>query len=130
MKRKRAFECGHRGCGAFCHRCKQRFDKLARESMKRVKWKAAISSSPVTLGHLPIRVAKKSLQLFCKLRGGASYTELHGKRMLALGHREIISIPVDYAHRLICKYCCGSLIPVEVISHETYNGRIRSNCWS
>lgn len=61
---------------------------------------------------------------------GRPYLDFKGKRMITMGQREIISIPVGRRYRLICCEKSGTLKFVEVISHEEYNSRLASGGWS
>ena len=129
MKRKNRFNCGHAGHGQFCHRCQQREMILARDSEKRSKRMATLDAAPIPLTHLPKHVAIKTLRLLATLSDGTKYSNVYGKRLKAIGQREIVSIPVNYAFRLICEYYAGTLLPIEVLSHEKYNGRLKTNGW-
>jgi hypothetical protein len=93
-------------------------------------WADRLKSSPVELDHLPKEVAQKALTVIGELNNGRPYQDLKGKRMITMGQREIISIPVGRRYRLICCDKKSSLECIEVISHEDYNNRLTSGGWS
>ena len=119
---KKKFPCGHVGNGKFCHRCAQE-EKRTQEEEERKRehaknkhdWGERISLSPVRLDHLPIEIAKKSLQVINKLNNGGKYQVVQGKRLVAMGKRHIISIRIGQRYRLICRESQKSLDYVEVI---------------
>ncbi len=138
--RIKTFPCGHSGKGQFCHRCKQleherqaasaqRAASEAARSEERQQWQERLAAAPLDLSLLPRNAAEKCLQVIERLRQGTSYMELQGKRLSAMNQRTIISIPLGWSFRLICREQEGSLEFVEAISHETYNNRLASGGW-
>ena len=138
--RNKTFPCGHTGKGQFCHRCKQadaqrQAASAARQaadmvrSEQRQQWQERLENAPVALKHLPRNAQEKCLQVVDKLQHGTSYMELQGKRLSPMNQREIISIPLGWSFRLICREAAGQLEFVEAISHETYNNRLASGGW-
>ena len=127
--RKRTFPCGHRGKGQYCHRCEEVSD--ARLKSKRVKenWGKTLSQAPISLDKLPRDIAIKSLRIIQGIETGKSLCEFRGKRLVAMGQRGVISIPIARKYRMVCTDQGGMLEYLEVISHETYSNRISSGGW-
>lgn len=127
--RKRRFPCGHVGRGQYCHRCAQ--EKQAREQARaaRQAWAERLAAAPVALESVPRHVAEKVLQIIAELEQGKRYQDFKGKRLALMGQRDVISIPVGWSHRLICREGEAGLEYVEVISHETYNKRLAAGGW-
>lgn len=88
-----------------------------------------MAQAPVSLEHVPRPIATKALHVIEKLAQGADYRQFHGKRLVAMGQRTIVSIPLGWGHRLICREEGARLGPIEVLSHETYNTRLASGGW-
>ena len=123
---KKKFPCGHVGKGQYCHRCKAKDDAVEQKKKEREAKVNALKNDldvGVDLSGLPEQVAKKAAQIIRKLNSGVSYTDLHGKRLTAWDHN-IISIQLGSSYRILCKDDGGNVTPVEVLSHEQYNGRI------
>ena len=127
---KKTFPCGHRGKGAFCHRCKQKEDRHREAAQARAAWRRKLDAAPVALGHLPKEVAERALQVVEQLERGTPHMELQGKRLSRMGQRHVVSVPIGQRYRLICKDRGGACVPVEVITHETYNNRLASGGWA
>lgn len=75
-------------------------------------------------------VAEKALQIMEDLGNGGSYLDFKGKRLVAMGQREVISVPIGQRYRLICIEQNGELRYLEVLSHEEYNNRLKSGGWT
>ncbi len=127
--RKKTFPCGHRGKGAFCHRCKQEEEIHQKKLKRKSAWNEKIKSSPIDLSHLPKKVAEKTLSIIEMISTGVNYHSLKGKRLVSMRQREVISIPVGWSYRLICFEKDGALNVVEVLSHEDYNNKLSSGGW-
>jgi hypothetical protein len=121
---KKVFPCGHRGKGKYCHRCAEE----QRQQADRDRHKNAVAAAPIELGHVPDYVQRKALQYIASLEQGDPYEQFRGKRLTHL-NREIISIPLPGDYRLIYREKDATLIPLEVITHETYNRRLSTNIW-
>jgi len=100
--RKKTFPCGHIGKGQYCHRCAQEETQKRKVAQAKSNWDDRLKSSPVQLDHLPKDVAEKALQVVTELADGKTYLDFKGKRMVTLGQRQVISIPVGRRYRLIC----------------------------
>ncbi len=137
MARKKTFDCGHTGYGKFCHRCadeeRRRREKQSRKEQKkqqRQAWQEHLAAAPVSLDHVPPKTARKVLETIEKLRRGqATYMQLNGKRLITMGQRNIISIPIGWSWRLVCEDTDDGLVFLEVLSHEAYNNKISSGGW-
>ena len=118
-RRKKLFNCGHRGYGQICHRCEQ--EKAEWEEIKRSKneWEESFTQDPINLRTLPKNVVMKARNIIKGLATCQNYRDFHGKR---LRHdRFVISIPVTRNYRLLCRDHGSILVPEEVVSHEDYN---------
>lgn len=128
--RKKTFKCGHIGKGQYCHRCVQEENQKRKAAQAKSEWNDQLSTSPIQLDHLPKKVAKKALFVIMNLKKGKSIQYLRGKRMVTIGQRQVISIPIGIHYRLICCDKNGSLAYIEVITHEEYNNRLSSGGWA
>ena len=128
--KKKLFPCGHRGKGKFCHRCKEEGHLKLESRRIKEEWKETLSRAPVQLNDLPRDVAEKSLMVIQGIETGKSHIEFKGKRLVAMGKRGVISIPIARKYRMVCTDKGGMLKYIEVISHEIYNNRISSGGWS
>ena len=127
--RKKKFSCGHTGKGKYCHRCKHEAE-LNRSSKKiKQEWDDQLSAMPISLDHVPEKIAKKTIQIINKLSSGENYQLFRGKRLAKMGQRQTISIPIGRRYRLICSENKGIFTYIEVISHENYNIRLSSGGW-
>jgi len=128
--RKKKFPCGHAGKGQYCHRCAQVQASIQQSHEERKAWADRVRTAPVPLDDsIPRRVAEKVLQIIAELAKGKPYQDFRGKRLVTLGQREVISVPIGWSYRLICRETCGRLEYLEVISHETYNRRLSDGGW-
>ncbi len=129
--RRKKFPCGHRGRGQYCHRCHEEERKRAEKRAEQAAWENLLEGAPIPLSHLPKNVAKKTYRVIRMIESGSPYMDFVGKRLTTMGQREIISIPIGWSHRLICREEAGGRLAfVEVITHETYNTRLSSGGWS
>lgn len=88
-----------------------------------------LSKSPIPLDHVPTSVADRTLEVIVALSKGAAYQSFKGKRLVTMGQRDVVSIPIGRRYRLICRHTKGPLQFLEIISHETYNNRLSSGGW-
>jgi hypothetical protein len=123
----KTFPCGHQGKGQYCHRCKQKEDQKQAAAQERAAWNEKLSAAPIRLDHLPRDVVERVLEVLQGLQQGKW---AGGKRLTKMGQRVIISIPIGWKYRLICKEKEGRLECLEVITHETYNQRLASGGWA
>lgn len=131
-KQKNRFGCGHRGYGAYCHRCVEA-KKLGKKIMTacalpRVStqqlWTETFATDEIDLRHLPKPIVLKTRQILQSLQQGVGYWQLGGKRLKAL--QKVIRIPVTYRYRLLGRLEQGRVVPLRVLSHEDYNPLVRS----
>lgn len=127
---KKTFPCGHVGKGQYCHRCAQ--EKAAAEKVIQAKnsWNERLAAAPVELGHLPRKAAEKALGIIAGLRQGKPYLDYKGKRLVKMGQREMISIPVGWSYRLVCRAKNGEWEDLDVVTHEDYNNCLASGGWA
>lgn len=148
MSRKKTFPCGHSGKGRFCHRCqaaiheqeaaanaaatngssvngngKHHEPRAGDEEAKADKeaWRETFEADPISLKHLPSRnLVIRARQILSEIDKGAPWHQFNGKR---LQHdRNVVSIPLGRRYRILFRTDDGAPKPVEVLSHEAYNG--------
>lgn len=129
MTRRKHFPCGHIGKGKFCHYCKQIEYSNQQSAIQKSQWEARIASAGINFDGLPKKFAEKAIDIISKIRTGSSYMEFLGKRLLTMGQREVISIPIGKRYRLIMVEKNGTYEPLELLSHEDYNNRLASGGW-
>lgn len=119
-KRVKNFPCGHKGLGAYCHRCHEAAREQERRREKRRQQEQLQASDPIDLTQLPPRIARKARALLKALANGESWNCHHGKRLQ--WNRAIISVPIGRDYRLLLRQEGNTpLEPLQVISHEDYN---------
>lgn len=150
MSRKKTFPCGHSGKGRFCHRCqaavsvqvdnpvtgeekaesngngngklqKQRSEEAEEAKADKEAWRETFEADPIPLRHLPSRnLVVRARQILSEIDKGAPWHQFNGKR---LQHdRNVVSIPLGRRYRILFRTDGGAPKPVEVLSHEAYNG--------
>jgi hypothetical protein len=128
-RHRKTFECGHKGFGSFCHRCRQiederaRLDRQAqRRRARREDWEARFDNDPVPLRGLPRHVVEASREVIAAVEAGTPWGQLGGKKLRQSG---ALSIPIGRSYRLVCLYDdvegSKTVVPLEVLSHEDYN---------
>jgi len=129
---KKLFPCGHKGSGQYCHRCAQdkaATDKAAAEKAEaraqKGAWEASFAADPVDLRCLPDRaLVVKAREILAAIAAGDDYTRFHGKRLSL--DRQVVSVPVGHRYRLLFRDEGGGLRPFACMSHESYNGSLRT----
>ncbi len=139
MSRKKTFPCGHSGKGRFCHRCenaKKEQDRASSEAKvkrrgnadadadakaEKEAWRGTFEDDPIPLAHLPSRnLVIRARTILSEIDKGAPWHQFNGKR---LQHdRNVISVPLGRRYRILFRTDDGAPKPVEVLSHEAYNG--------
>jgi hypothetical protein len=72
---------------------------------------------------LPRHIRARAEALVLKLRAGATWLDLGGHK---LNHdRTLVSIPLGVRYRLVARIESGAIVPLSVMSHETYNNWLR-----
>ena len=107
-------------------RCAQDNDQAQTALQARLDWQNLIDTAPVPLDGLPKPIAEKAIQIMTELKNGKSYMAFRGKRLLAMGKRQVISVPIGRRYRLICRKKTEGLRYLEVITHQKYNNRLSS----
>ncbi|WP_447975499.1 ParE family toxin-like protein [Nitrospira sp. Kam-Ns4a] len=92
-------------------------------------WEGRLAAAPVSLAHCPRAVAEKALAVIAALERGESYLAFKGKRLTAMGRRDLVSIPLGWRYRLLARIQAAGLQILEVLSHEAYNTRLAANRW-
>lgn len=146
MSRKKTFPCGHSGKGRFCHRCAaeqaaangvtkgkkaanangggdaddEADDEVDAKADKEA-WKETFEDDPISLAHLPNKgLVRRARVILAEMDAGAPWHQFNGKR---LQHdRNVVSIPLGRRYRILFRTDDGAPKPVEVLSHEAYNG--------
>jgi hypothetical protein len=123
-RRKKTFDCGHKGFGSYCHACRadqERADRDARHDARRraerAAWTASFDRDPIDLRGLPRHVVEAAREKIAALEDGAKWQEVGGKKV----GPSTISVPLPSWYRLVCLYDDGSVVPVDAMSHESYN---------
>jgi hypothetical protein len=139
MSRKKTFPCGHSGKGRFCHRCAA--EKAQQDATKasghtngkdgaghdgdakaeKEAWRETFEGDPISLKHLPNRgLVERARMILAEIDKGAPWHQFNGKR---LQHdRNVVSVPLGRRYRILFRTDDGGPKPVEVLSHEAYNG--------
>ncbi len=124
--RRKTFVCGHKGFGAFCHRCAEaeraRQAGLQARKAAREAERAQAAADPVDLAHIHREDLRRVRAVLARMGAGARLHELGGKRLQQ--RREVISIPVGRGIRILCREEGNMLCPIEVLTHEDYNTAI------
>jgi hypothetical protein len=123
---KKRFPCGHVGKGQYCHLCKDRADARDRDRAEREARRHKFERETdvgLDMDRLPVSVALKASGIIKKLKSGIPYMQMHGHRLVQC--RDIVSIPVGWSHRIVCREVAGDIVPFDVLSHEQYNGLIK-----
>jgi hypothetical protein len=145
MSRKQTFPCGHTGKGRFCHRCETDkrdasdglppgaglgvakpkaepdADKIDLDKIDKEAWRETFEADPIPLRHLPSKgLVQRARLILGEIQKGAPWHQFNGKR---LQHdRTIVSVPLGRRYRILFRTDEGAPRPVEVLSHEAYNG--------
>jgi hypothetical protein len=152
MSRKQTFPCGHTGKGRFCHRCEKdrrdssdgftpsagsgvadpksessgphsvkEPDKVDLDKMDKEAWRETFEADVIPLRHLPSKgLVQRARMILEEIQKGAPWHQFNGKR---LQHdRTIVSVPLGRRYRILFRTDEGAPRPVEVLSHESYNG--------
>ncbi len=131
---RQRFPCGHLGKGQFCHRCAQESGQKREQQsrahtttqQRRADDRALRAVVPVATDGIPRPIVVHLARAIQRLDSGASYTDLLGKRLMHLGTREIVSVPLGRRYRLLLRQRGSERQYLEVLSHEAYNHRITS----
>lgn len=125
--RRKRFPCGHKGQGQSCHRCAQQDTiRLHEQRVRQAKATAKRASEeaflhdPINLRALPSkRLVSKARQILHTVIVTRAYRPFFGKRMDY--DRSVLSVPINYRYRLLFKIRPDRIVPLSVMSHETYN---------
>ncbi|MBD1924174.1 hypothetical protein H6F77_24330 [Microcoleus sp. FACHB-831] len=120
-RRRKIFQCGHKGYGQKCHRCAEEDAEREQKRQQKREWDAKFAYDPIDLRALPPHVVLKARLIISSLEEQRDYRQFGGKRLRH--NRFIVSIPITRDYRMICRDCGNILIPEAVLSHEDYNVR-------
>ena len=139
-KRLKQFNCGHRGFGQYCHRCIRvaepsqvpvmtdavvyRPKKAASKNTARQQWRQSFAHDPIDLTHLPKPIVIRARHILASLNQGVVPRSMQGKRFNF--DRTLLRIPVSYRYRLLCRWQADRIVPLQVLSHESYNAVARN----
>jgi hypothetical protein len=126
---KKLFECGHKGKGQFCHRCKQEeLRMIEAENQRQAKQdekdaeKQKLAEDRISLVNIPKRLHAKTRKILKDvIDRGLPFAQFGGKRMQY--NRNHISIPINRDYRIIIHQQDSTLVPIKALSHEDYNAR-------
>lgn len=125
---RKTFPCGHTGKGQYCHRCRNKEIALARKVAVRAVRKSrewlAEETVGVDLSGIPLYVAEKAAEVMQGISTGVAYTKYRGKRLY--DNRTVISIPLGWSYRMLCRDTGGALRALCVLSHEDYNRKYKT----
>nr|WP_290667140.1 hypothetical protein [Ardenticatena sp.] len=124
-RRKKKFACGHEGFGSFCHRCAQKEKELQKRAQARAEWEASFENDPIDLRGLPRDVVLRSREVLALLDEGISWQDPRIKGQLMHFDKTLISIPIGYRYRMLARKTKAGIRPLEVITHEEYNKRLK-----
>jgi hypothetical protein len=144
-KRRQRFSYGHMGTGQICDCCTavvhvdhsqppkskpstsktdtKRVWQVAKEDPKQ-QWQQSFAADPIDLTHLPKPIVIKTREILAALEQGVSPAQLQGKRLSF--DRTLLRLPVTYRYRLLCRWYCDRILPLQVLSHEAYNAVARN----
>ncbi len=88
------------------------------------QWQQRFAADPIDLTHLPKPIVLKTRQILAALEQGVSPAQLQGRRFSF--DRTLLRIPVGYRYRLLCRWYCDRIVPLQVLSHEAYNAVARN----
>lgn len=97
--------------------------QVAKEDTKR-QWTQTFAADPIDLAHLPKPVVLKTREILAALEQGVPPSQLQGKRFSF--DRTLLRIPVGYRYRLLCRWYCDRIVPLQVLTHEAYNAVARN----
>lgn len=97
--------------------------QVAQEDTKQ-QWQQTFAADPIDLTHLPKPVVLKTRQILAALKQGVPPAQLQGKRFSF--DRTLLRIPVGYRYRLLCRWYCDRIVPLQVLTHEAYNAVARN----
>jgi hypothetical protein len=147
-KYRKRFSCRHRGFGQYCHRClavrvthslpldqpetvpqqlvskTEQVWKTAKQRLVKQQWQESFVHDPIDLTHLPKPIVLKTRKILESLNQGVAPGQLQGKRFNF--DRTLLRIPITYRYRLLCRWYCDRIIPVQVLTHEAYNAVVRN----
>ena len=129
-KRKKRFECGHYGLGKFCHQCNEKEKEREEKKMEKERKIMYIANNGRYISNIPYKVQKKAVVEFKKLNAAKRiYTNQNAKRLTALGQRNIVVLRVGNSWRLICAENENGFEWIDLLSHETYNNKLKMGGW-
>jgi hypothetical protein len=96
-------------------------DKAELEKIDKETWRETFEADPIPLRHLPSKgLVQRARLILGEIQKGAPWHQFNGKR---LQHdRTIVSVPLGRRYRILFRTDEGAPRPVEVLSHESYNG--------
>lgn len=99
-------------------------DQATIQQTPKQQWQALFADDPVDLTHLPKPIVIKTRQILVALNQGIAPSHFRGKRLSF--DRTLLSIPVTYRYRLLCRWYANQIIPLQVFPHEAYNAIVRN----
>ena len=122
------FECGHRGKGQYCHRCRQesidkqkQIDRKQAQQVEREKWKDSFSMDQIDLKSIeaPRSIIEHARHIITDLSKGISPFQLGGKKLKQ--RKGWLRIPIGRAYRMLCRETINGYRPESLLTHEQYN---------
>jgi hypothetical protein len=111
----------HNGSNGNGKHSKHRAEDADEAKADKEAWRETFEADPISLRHLPSRnLIMRARQILSEIDKGAPWHQFNGKR---LQHdRNVVSIPLGRRYRILFRTDGGAPKPVEVLSHEAYNG--------
>lgn len=88
------------------------------------QWQQSFAADPIDLTHLPKPIVIKTREILAALAQGVPPAQLQGRRFGF--DRTLLRIPVGYRYRLLCRWYCDRIVPLQVLTHEAYNAVARN----
>ena len=126
---KKLFDCGHKGKGKFCNRCRQELRKQREIEMNRearINRYKVIGRNP---GDMPDTIASKAYEIWKQILEKGNIYHLKGWRKLTDSTlHEYVVFNVGKQWRLIVKVMKSTCEPLCTLSHQEYDKWLSKGC--
>ncbi|MDQ6974886.1 MAG: hypothetical protein Q9M10_08360 [Mariprofundaceae bacterium] len=125
---RKLFDCGHKGKGRFCNRCKLEEKKRAEELARRKERDKIYTTIGQNVGSMPEAIAVKAFEVWENLLNSKSIHDLEGWRKLSASTLNDFAV-FDFGKgwRLIASLENDRCIPIHFFSHQDYNNWLKKN---
>lgn len=124
---RKEFPCGHKGKGAYCHRCanelKQREQAAQAKDRTREEKSRLKAADPIDLSLLDHQASLQTTArtIIQAMSDGGDYRTFGGKGLEVTGGR-VVSVPVGRKFRLL--FDAETRTPIALHTHESYNNLV------